>query len=251
MLHNYHTHTLRCNHALGTDREYVEAAIQKGLKTLGFSDHAPFLSGYDTYASFRMGEDSMYEYAESVRALQKEYEKDIRILCGFELEYYPEYHKEKMAFLKKVNPDYIILGQHFIGNEKAGLASSQQFSSDFALVAYVNQIISAIDTGDFLYIAHPEIVGMKFTDEVIEREYTRLCKAAKTRNVPLEINFLGLRGNRHYPNKRFWEIVAKVGNEVVFGIDAHSPDSILEENAEKTALEMVENLHLKLVDKLL
>ena len=95
MLHNYHTHTLRCNHALGTDREYVEAAIQRGLKTLGFSDHAPFLSGYDTYASFRMGEDSMYEYAESVRALQKEYEKDIRILCGFELEYYPEYHKEK------------------------------------------------------------------------------------------------------------------------------------------------------------
>ena len=43
MLANYHTHTKRCNHALGEDREYVEAAIKAGLKVLGFSDHCPFV----------------------------------------------------------------------------------------------------------------------------------------------------------------------------------------------------------------
>ena len=36
---NWHTHTSRCGHAVGTDEEYVQAAIQGGLKTLGFSDH--------------------------------------------------------------------------------------------------------------------------------------------------------------------------------------------------------------------
>ena len=40
---NYHTHTARCGHAIGTDEEYVQAAIQAGLKTLGFSDHAAIL----------------------------------------------------------------------------------------------------------------------------------------------------------------------------------------------------------------
>ena len=30
MLANYHTHTKRCQHAGGEDREYVEAAIQAG-----------------------------------------------------------------------------------------------------------------------------------------------------------------------------------------------------------------------------
>ena len=93
--YNYHTHTARCNHADGTDREYVEAAIQAGVKELGFSDHAPYLfPNTNYYSAFRMKTDELFAYAESVRALQKEYADDIRILLGFELEYYPAFHKE-------------------------------------------------------------------------------------------------------------------------------------------------------------
>ena len=78
MLFNYHTHTARCNHASGTDREYVEQAISGGMKTLGFSDHAPYVFPGGTYPSeHRMKVDELFEYAESVRSLAKEYEKDI------------------------------------------------------------------------------------------------------------------------------------------------------------------------------
>ncbi len=42
MIANYHTHTWRCHHAKGTEREYVERAIEGGLKILGFSDHTPY-----------------------------------------------------------------------------------------------------------------------------------------------------------------------------------------------------------------
>ena len=42
MFANYHTHTARCRHAAGADREYVRSAIDSGVKILGFSDHAPF-----------------------------------------------------------------------------------------------------------------------------------------------------------------------------------------------------------------
>lgn len=50
MIANYHTHTWRCRHADGTEREYVERAIEGGLKILGFSDHSPypFPDGYDS-----------------------------------------------------------------------------------------------------------------------------------------------------------------------------------------------------------
>ena len=41
MTANYHTHTWRCLHASGTERQYVERAIEGGLAVLGFSDHAP------------------------------------------------------------------------------------------------------------------------------------------------------------------------------------------------------------------
>lgn len=36
MIANYHTHTWRCRHADGTEREYVERTIEGGLKILGF-----------------------------------------------------------------------------------------------------------------------------------------------------------------------------------------------------------------------
>ena len=41
MLANYHTHTWRCNHARGSEREYVEQALTTGIRVLGFSDHTP------------------------------------------------------------------------------------------------------------------------------------------------------------------------------------------------------------------
>ena len=54
MFCNYHTHTYRCGHATGTDREYVENAIKVGLKTLGFSDHAPYVFEDGYRSSMRM-----------------------------------------------------------------------------------------------------------------------------------------------------------------------------------------------------
>ncbi|MDE6281143.1 MAG: PHP domain-containing protein, partial [Oscillospiraceae bacterium] len=39
---NYHTHTERCRHAQGTERDYVQEALTAGVSILGFSDHAPF-----------------------------------------------------------------------------------------------------------------------------------------------------------------------------------------------------------------
>ena len=252
MLFNYHTHTARCNHASGTDREYVEQAISGGMKTLGFSDHAPYVFPGGTYPSeHRMRVDELFEYAESVRSLAKEYEKDIRILCGFELEYYPDYHAEEMKFLSQVKPDYLILGQHFVGNEFSFITSSRGLAgNDLGLITYVSQIISALATGDFLYLAHPDLAGYHFSEETIEREYRRLCQAAKKMGIPLEINLLGMRAQRHYPNERFFRIAADVGNDVLLGADAHEPESVCDKKNEAKALEMVKSLGLNLLEKL-
>jgi histidinol-phosphatase (PHP family) len=51
---NYHTHTVRCRHASGTEREYIETAISRGITTLGFSDHSPYIFDGVYYSSFRM-----------------------------------------------------------------------------------------------------------------------------------------------------------------------------------------------------
>ena len=249
MLFNYHTHTKRCHHAQGEDREYVEQAIEKGLQVLGFSDHAPyFFPNTDYYSSFRMFTDQLEEYADSVRSLQKEYANDIRILCGFELEYYPKFHEEEKKFLSKINPDYYIMGQHFAGNE-IDIPYVPYMEGEKNFTAYISQILEGLKTGDFLYLAHPDLGGYRYPEEVIQREYRRLCEGAKTLNIPLEINFLGLRTKRHYPDRKFFKIAAEVGNQIIFGADAHEPWNVCNTETEKEALQWVEELGLKLIDK--
>ena len=43
MDYNYHTHTFRCGHAAGTEREYIETALKNGILRMGFSDHIAFV----------------------------------------------------------------------------------------------------------------------------------------------------------------------------------------------------------------
>lgn len=249
MLYNYHTHTKRCKHADGKDKKYVEEAIKGGLKILGFSDHAPYLfPNTDYYSTYRMEVDELHEYAHSIRALAKEYEKDIRILCGFELEYYPEFHEREMAFLQQVKPDYLLMGQHFIGNELSQIYAPRQ-SEDGMLSAYVSQVLEGLATGDFLYLAHPDLPGLRFSKEAIEKEYTRLCEGAKALGIPLEINLLGIRSGRQYPSRRFFEIAAKVGNDVILGADAHEPKTVRDPYSETLAENMASDLGLHLIEE--
>lgn len=249
MLYNYHTHTTRCNHASGADREYVEKAIEAGMEVLGISDHAPYLFGNTGHFSgFRMRADQLFEYAESVRSLAKEYEKDIRVLLGFELEYYPDFHKDEMKFLSAVNPDYCIMGQHFLGNEIGDVYSGHTNRPE-QLTRYVTQVLEGLKTGDFAYLAHPDVAGFAFEQEHIQKEYLRLCEGAKELGIPLEINLLGLHTGRHYPNKALFEIAAKVGNEVVIGVDAHEPKYLADKALENRGLQMVKDLGLKLIEK--
>ena len=248
MLFNYHTHTKRCRHAEGEDREYVEQAIEKGMQVLGFSDHAPYLfPNKDYYSSFRMFTDELEAYADSVRSLQKEYANDIRILCGFELEYYPKFHKDEMEFLSKVKPDYFIMGQHFANNEIDSPYIPYMEGSD-NLTAYISQILEGLKTGDFLYLAHPDLAGTHFSPEVVAQEYRRLCEGAKRMHIPLEINFLGLREQRHYPSEIFLNLAAEVGNDLLFGADAHEPESVFDLSTENKAREIVKRLGLHLIE---
>ena len=54
MIANYHTHTHRCNHAIGREEDYVKEALKAGLQILGWADHTPYLFPNGYYSHFRM-----------------------------------------------------------------------------------------------------------------------------------------------------------------------------------------------------
>lgn len=230
MKYNLHTHTKRCNHAEGEDREYVENAIKAGMKVLGFSDHCPqFFPRKDYYSNFRMFPEQAFEYADSVRKLQKEYADDIKILLGFETEYYPETYDEFIAFIRPLKLDYMLLGQHFVGNEydEDSYYSAEKGRGKRFLTQYVDQVKEGLDKGVFSIIAHPDIVFFKGRSSFYREKMTELCEYAKEKDIPLEFNMLGFANKRNYPTPEFWQIAAKTGNKVVLGYDAHAPEVLL------------------------
>ena len=87
MIANYHTHTWRCRHADGTEREYVENAIKAGLKILGFSDHTPQVYPGGYRSSVKMLPSELEGYVDTVLSLKREYKDDIEIRLGLETEY--------------------------------------------------------------------------------------------------------------------------------------------------------------------
>ena len=102
MLANYHTHTTRCGHAVGEDREYVETAIRRGLKVLGFSDHVPMAFPDGRESRFRVPIRQLEEYVTSVLDLRAEYKGDIDVRLGFEAEYYPDLFESMLALIAPI-----------------------------------------------------------------------------------------------------------------------------------------------------
>ena len=246
MIANYHTHTWRCRHADGTEREYVERAIEGGLKILGFSDHSPypFPEGYDS--GMRMRLDQVEGYVDTVLALKKEYDKDIEIHLGLETEYFPRFWDQLIDFLSDYPFEYFVLGQHSLGNEIEKILYSGHGTTDGSyLKQYVDQCLAGIDTGKYLYLAHPDLFLFNGDEAVFDREYRRLCREVKKRNIPLEINFLGLMEERWYPNEKFWKIAGEEGNTAVFGCDAHTPKAVWNPETEQKALQLAAKYGLK------
>ena len=247
MINNYHTHTPRCKHAQGTEEAYVRCALEAGLQTLGFSDHTPypFPGGY--VSGFRMGVEELPGYADAVRAVQKQFAGQLRIRLGVEAEYYPKYFADMLSLLRDHGVEYMILGQHMLGNE-VGEAYLGIPSDAAGLERYCNQSIDAMHTGLFTYFAHPDLVHFVGDPQVYRAGMRRVCQAAKSCGMPLEINLLGLKGGRHYPNPLFWEVAAEEGCTAILGCDAHQPEALLDSQTEQQARQMAANWGLTLLD---
>ena len=235
MFANYHTHTSRCNHASGTDEEYVLKAIAENVKILGFSDHAPNAPRSDGYLSYyKMGPEEAEEYYASIRALGKKYADKIELHVGFETEFFRSTWQNEVEFLKKHPPEYLILGQHYVDYER--LDGKQGNHSDRGaslcddrerIKPFADAVIEAISTERFSCVAHPDILTYTGSDtDYYLEQMARIIEASKKYAVPLEYNLLGQALGRQYPRLDFWQLAGKMGAAAVLGCDAHNPERV-------------------------
>jgi len=280
---NYHTHTYRCGHAKGTEEEMVQAAIQIHMEELGISDHIPLpyyrlhllksitavrslrslasliLAFIKDGPNMRMSYLHMVEYLKAIEEASINHHGEIKIYKGFEAEYLEEYLDYYQELLTTYQIDYLILGNHFNKHCIHTCYYGKSKLSKKELYCYCNDVEKAIETNLFSYIAHPDLFMVGYTkfDDDAKVVCRRICEKAKEYDIPLEINGGGMqRGLREldgeklyqYPNARFWRIAAEIGNKVVIGLDAHTPDDFNDVLYEQL-LEFARELNLNVVDE--
>ena len=77
----------------------------------------------------------------------------------------------------------------------------------------------------------------------------KICLASKEYNIPIEINFLGIRDKRIYPNEWLWEVASKIQCPVTFGFDAHDVHSAFDGESLVKAKGLVKKYNLNYIGK--
>ena len=81
--------------------------------------------------------------------------------------------------------------------------------------------------------------GRREWNETCEMATEMICDAALKANAVLEVNLGGIKYGKRtlgretrlpYPYRRFWEIVERKGNSVIYGLDVHAPQQYLQED---------------------
>ncbi|MBQ0101224.1 MAG: histidinol-phosphatase [Firmicutes bacterium] len=234
---DFHIHTTYCD-GKNTPREIVEKALELGMETLGFSEHAPTRA-----QSSSLTIEKARLYREEINALKEEYRGRLNILCGIEQNYFSEDSTEGY--------DYVIGSVHFFlldgkyvpvdwDAEKLNSAADRYFGGDiYALAeAYFRTESQVVEKTGADIIGHFDLIS-KFIDcgfniDVNSERYVSAWKKAADRLLtygkPFEINTGAMsRGYRSspYPNFQMIDYIKSRGGKLILTSDSHRAATLM------------------------
>jgi len=233
---DYHVHTARCGHAGGSMREFVDAALERGLDEIAFTDHVPlyFLPGEDPDPGLAMTRAELPGYVDEVQALRAEYAGRIEVLLGLEADY-AEGHEDELKAILAAHPWDVVLGSvhHVAGDWIDAPGSARRHDtegSEFLFGEYYRLIGKACTSGLFDVMTHfdlPKKFGHRRPEGAADAEVAAVDAAAKS-GVAVEVSSAGLRkpaGEVYTSPDLLSRLVAR-GVPIVLSSDAHAPAEV-------------------------
>lgn len=251
---NFHTHSTFCD-GKNTPEEMVQAAIQKGFTSLGFSGHSmlPFAR------SWHISPRDFSTYENEIIRLKEKYSDKIKIFYGYEVDYFPGVSvPSKDEYVRHdLNPEYLIGSVHYVVTEKGHYSvdnsadkvranlirlygNGHDFSSVDAKAAVCDYFAAEremLKKGSFEILGHPDLMRkrngvLQLFDEK-ESWYKMEVRAtveeiAKT-GVVVEINTGAIaRGamDDFYPSEYFMSLLFEKGVPVCINSDAHRTEDL-------------------------
>lgn len=228
-------HTPRCGDASGAYEEYIEKALEQGLKEIGFSGHSPqyFLPKDMRRRESAIPEEELELYVEEVETLREKYRGSLEIRLGLEVDFVPGHEKELEAIVSFYPWDYLLLSVHYLNDwpfdHPKYIARYGEWDINDLFATYYRVLKEGVETGFFDAVAHfdlPKKFGFRPTREIEELEEVLLACAEQ--GVALELNTAGWRRpvGEAYPSRAILERARKLGLSVCVGSDAHRPEDV-------------------------
>ena len=216
---------------------FVQEARKKGIGEICVTDHMPLSR---SHAKDRLERGTVREYCARVRELAAEYQGEITIKCGIEIDYHQSVLGEIGEVLGEGNFDFILGSSHIHIFEKENCA--RYTYNDFAALALENSIRAA-ESGCFHAISHPDMFRFAFERPdrfpLIVEEYTperhqalwkALFDAVNKKEMYLEINPHLAEEKQDlfymYPQDTVTEWALSAGVKFSYGSDAHKPEAV-------------------------
>ncbi|MFP7169274.1 histidinol-phosphatase HisJ [Terribacillus sp. 7520-G] len=250
MIGDFHVHTQYCQHGADDKMEdYVLQAIEKGISHLSFTEHAPLPENFKDPAPKRdsaMDRDKVETYLKEGKALQKQYEKDIQINIGFEVDFIRGFEQETEQFLDMYGPemDDGILSVHMLqapddswfcidySKEEFGRAARAFGGLTPLYKAYYTSLLASIEAdlgrfkpkriGHITLIQKFQLAYPKPAD--FSKEQQHILEITKRKGYKLDVNTAGLFKplcKEIYPPAELLEHAAELGIPLVPGSDSH------------------------------
>ena len=215
---------------------FINRAIELGFNEICFTDHMPFSVTGDEVDRIPFGK--VKEYCERVKRKAEEYQGQIIIKTGIEIDYHPDCEKEIEDILKSGEFDYIIGSSH-LNIKGFNIPFENTTRTQFARMVLENYL-KAIDSGYFDTISHLDVYRWVFSEcPLINDNYNYMSnidvivkifeKLEKTK-VKLEINAAPLYKKFDdlgtYPEQEIINLSKKYNIDYIYGSDAHTFEKV-------------------------
>lgn len=244
---NYHSH---CNYCDGSEAPvvYVEEAIQQEFAAYGFSSHAPI--PFPTTWNMKM--EKLPDYVAEIKALQKQYQSQIQIYVGLEVDFIPDLIGPKSSFIQEAGLDYTVGSVHFvdtlpdgrhweIDNKPAVFAEGweQIFKKDTraAVTRYFEltrqmvreQCPTIVGHVDKIKMQNTHVFYFAETEDWYQEEVLKTLREIAAAGAIVEVNTRGLYQNKTtevYPGRWILAQMHALNIPVTINSDAHKPHEI-------------------------
>jgi histidinol-phosphatase (PHP family) len=239
-----------CDHAAGTLREVLDAAVAQGYHTFGVSEHAPRIGDEFLYDTERdMGWDvakieaDFERYAADSCALIDEFSAKLCVLRGFEIEVVPHdrYASIMLGLRERHAFDYIVGSVHFVEGvtidgpmalfEKA---LDMQGGLENLGERYYESVAEMVEALKPEVVGHLDLIRKNApSNEAVETPRLRDA-ALRTLDVIawnggiLDLNTAGYRKGLGSPYPAPWLVRAAAERNIgfCFGDDSHGPEQV-------------------------